>query len=33
MHLDGVENEYEFVSTERLWDDFLFHIKKLGGSL
>jgi hypothetical protein len=30
IHVDGVEREYRFVSEERLLEDFLLEIRKLG---
>ena len=32
-HIDGIEKDYEFLSVEKLIDDFRKEIRKLGGEL
>jgi len=32
-HIDGIEISYQFTTTEKLFDDFLAAIKKLGGPI
>jgi hypothetical protein len=31
MHIDGQEKNYEFKSVDKLWDDFLAEVRRLGG--
>jgi hypothetical protein len=33
FHLDGIENDYDFESVEKVWEDFKDEIRKLGGSV
>ena len=33
VHLDGIESDYEFVTVDDLWEDFLTEVRKLGGAV